>query len=182
MYNFNSLKTKLDSSLQWLKKEFSVLRSGRAAPAVLDTILVNSYGSRLSIKELASVNVEDARTIRITPWDSAQIKAIETAIINSNLGLSVTTDERGLRVFFPELTSERRAALLKVAKEKLEEARIKIRAARDEIWQDINAKERAKEISEDEKFRLKDTMQKIVDEANHQAQILFEGKEKEITA
>lgn len=182
MYNFSSLKTKAKEIEEWLAKEFSTLRTGRAMPAILDNVAVESYGAKMGIRELASVSVEDVRTLRVIPWDPIQSKNIEKAVANSGLGLSVAMDDKGIRIFFPELTSERRAALLKVAKEKLESGRIRLRSFRDDVWQDILRKEKAKEISEDEKFRLKNEMQKIVDEANGKLESLYAAKEKEISS
>ncbi|KKU70678.1 MAG: Ribosome-recycling factor [Parcubacteria group bacterium GW2011_GWA2_47_21] len=181
MYNFSSLKTKSKEIEEWLVKEFSTLRTGRALPAILDNVVVESYGAKMGIRELASVSVEDVRTLRLIPWDAAQGKNIEKAVANSGLGLSVAMDDKGIRIFFPELTSERRTALVKVAKEKLESARIRLRSARDDVWQDIQNKEREKQISEDDKFRLKNEMQKIVDEANGKLESLYAAKEKEIS-
>ena len=128
------------------------------------------------------MSVEDVRSLRISPYDPTQIKNIEKAIVQSNLGLSVAVDDKGIRVMFPELTAERRQGYLKVAKERLEEARKKIRGIRDDVWKDIVEQERAKKIREDEKFRLKDEMQKAVDEVSKSFDGLFERKEKEINS
>lgn len=180
-YDFKPLREKTKAALEWLQKEFSSIRTGRAAPAILDSVSVESYGAKMGIRELASVGVEDARTLRISPYDATQVKNIEKAIIQSNLGLSVSVDDKGLRVIFPELTAERRSGYLKVAKEKLEEAKKRLRSARDDVWKDIQEKEKAKKISEDEKFRGKDDMQKIVDETSKAMDDQYARKEKEIT-
>lgn len=181
-YDFKPLKEKTKHALEWLQKEFSSIRTGRATPTILDSIKVESYGAQMGIQQLASVSLEDARSLRISPYDQTQIKAVEKAIVQSNLGLSVAVDDKGVRVIFPELTAERRQAYIKVAKEKLEEGRKKIRGIRDDVWKDIQDQEKAKKISEDEKFRLKDEMQKIVDEASKSFDTLFDRKEKEINS
>ena len=175
-YNFSHLKEKAKNIEEWLKKEMSGIRTGKAMPAILDSVQVDSYGSKMKITELASVSVEDSKTLRITPWDMSQVKHIEKAIATSTLGLGVSADERGVRVTFPELTSERRAALVKVAKEKLEESRMSLRTLR----KDIQAKEKAGGMGEDEKFRLKDEMQKIVDGVGKSLEEMFGRKEKEV--
>ena len=108
-------------------------------------------------------------------------KEIEKAITVANLGLSVGADEKGIRVSFPELTSDRRTQLLKLAKEKVEELRTELRAARDHVWNDIQKQEKEKLMTEDEKFRAKDEMQKRVDAANKTFDIALERKEKEIS-
>jgi ribosome recycling factor len=181
-YDFKPFEKRIKEIEERLGKELAAVRTGRATPAVLDGIQVESYGSRMGISQVATVSVEDARSLRITPFDPSNIKEIEKAITVANLGLSAGSDERGVRVFFPELTSERRVTLLKVAKEKVEEIRQMLRAARDEVWNDIQDKEKAKEMSEDDKFRAKDEMQKRVDAANASFDAALERKEKEIAS
>ena len=175
-----NFKIKTKNTEDWLKKEISTIRTGRASSTILDSIFVDSYGSRLPINQIANIIAEDARTLRIVPWNQDQIKAIETAIKNAGLGLSVNTDEKGLRIIFPELTSETRTALLKLAKLKLEEARISIKKEREGVWGDIQKKEREGDMTEDEKFRLRDEIQKIVDDTNKELEEIYNKKEKEI--
>jgi len=179
-YDFKPFEKKIADITERVSRELGSVRTGRAAPAVLDGVVVESYGTRVPVTQVGSVSTEDARTLRITPWDLSQIKEIEKAIIAANLGMSVGADEKGVRVFFPELTAERRAQLVKVAKEKLEEGRSALRAARDEVWSDIQTKEKAGEMTEDDKFRNKDDMQKRVDAANKAFEEMFERKEQEL--
>jgi len=179
-YDFKPFEKRIKEIEERAVKELSGIRTGRAAPAILDGVLVESYGTRVPIVQIATVNVEDARTIRITPWDMTNAKEIEKAITVANLGLSVGTDEKGIRVSFPDLTSDRRAQLLKLAKEKVEELRTELRSARDHVWNDIQKQEKDKLLTEDEKFRSKDEMQKRVDAANRQFDQALERKEKEI--
>lgn len=181
-YDFKPFEKRIKEIEERLAKELGGVRTGRATPAILDGIQVESYGSCMGISQVANVSVEDARSLRITPFDPSNIKEIEKAITVANLGLSAGSDERGVRVFFPELTSERRVSLLKVAKEKVEEIRTTLRLARDEVWNDIQAKEKAKEMSEDDKFRAKEEMQKRVDAANAAFDAALERKEKEIAS
>ena len=179
-YNFTTFKDSIKDLEEWLKKEFSSIRTGRATPTILDGVRVEAYGSLSPISQVASVAIEGARSLRIAPWDMSQVKAIEKAIITSNLGLSVSVDDKGLRVTFPELTTESRTAFVKMAKHKLEEARVTLRTEREKVWDDIQAQEKEGGMGEDEKFRLKNDMQKIVDEANKKLEELAEAKEKEI--
>ena len=116
-YDFKPFEKKIAEVVDHAQKELAGVRTGRAAPAILDTVQVESYGSRVAINTIASVSVEDARTLRVAPWDASLGKEIEKAITQANLGLSVGADEKGVRVFFPELTAERRVSLLKIAKE-----------------------------------------------------------------
>ncbi len=180
-YNFTQTKEEIEKTTTWLRGEFSGIRTGRASPSILDSVKVDAYGSDVPINQVASVSVEDARMIRITPWDMSQAKAIEKGIMLADLGLSVTVDDKGVRVVFPELTGERRVALMKIAKTKLEEARVAIRGERERTLKDIEKQEKDAEISEDDKFRLKTELQKIVDEASASFETLFTKKEKEIS-
>lgn len=180
IYDFKLLEKKLTEVEAHLLRDFRSLRTGRAALAVLDSVMVDSYGTRVAIQNIASVGVEDARTLRISPWDTSQNKDIEKAIALADLGLSTSVDERGVRVSFPELTTERRHTLVKIAKEKLEEARTQLRLAREEVWGDIQKQERDGLMSEDDKFRNKEEMQKRVDQSNRQLEASFEKKQTEI--
>jgi ribosome recycling factor len=180
-YDFSGFKKTTDNNLEWLKKEYSAIRTGRAAPAILDGVQVNAYGSKVPINQVATISIEGPKSIRISPWDKGVAKDIDSAIRESNLGVSVTLDDQGLRVIFPELTSDRRSMLIKLAKEKLEEARVTIRGEREKVHGDIDRKEKAGEISEDDKFRYRSELQKLVDETNKKLEELFDKKEKEIT-
>lgn len=179
-YNFSTFKQNNLDLQEWLKREFSSIRTGRASPVLLDGVSVEAYGSQMPINQLANISVEDARTIRIAPWDNSQTKGIEKAIIASGLGLSVVVDGNGLRIIFPELTSDRRQALIKVAKQKLEDAKVTLRGEREKIVKDVDSQEKNGSISEDEKFRVKTELQKLVDEASKILDDLFTKKEKEI--
>ena len=181
-YDFKKLKENIKAAEEWLKKEYSGLRTGIASPTILDGVVVEVYGSRMPINQVANIGIEDARVIRITPWDKTQSKAIEKAITVANLGVSVGIDDKGVRIFFPELTTDRRALLIKTAKAKLEDTKIKIRGFRDETWEEIQAKEKEGGMGEDDKFRYKAEMQKIVDDGNAGLEVLLAKKEKEINS
>ncbi len=180
MFDFSELKQKSKEVEMWLSKELSVIRAGRATPAILDFVQVESYGSRMTIKELANIIAEDAKTIRLEPWDASVSKDIEKAIISSNLGLSVAPFEKGLRIIFPELTTERREQFIKVVKQKLEEAKVSLRILRDKVWKSIEDKEKVGDMGEDDKFRFKEEMQKIIDESVEKLKGFAERKEEEI--
>lgn len=179
-YDFKPFEKRIAEIIERLSKELGSVRTGRAAPAILDAVQVESYGTRMPLNQVASLSVEDARTLRIAPWDMSLAKDIEKAITVANLGLSVGVDEKGVRVFFPELTADRRTSLVKLAKEKVEEARTMLRVARDDVWSDIQKQERDGTMSEDDKFRSKDDMQKKVDAANKSFDELFTRKESEL--
>lgn len=179
-YDLNPFKKQLAGTEEWLKKEFAQIRTGQASPAILDGVRVDVYGAPVALKEVAAVVIEGARTLRISPWDKAQVKEIEKAITVANLGLSTVVDDQGVRVSFPELTTERRKDFAKLAKDKLEEGKKHVRSHRDAIVKDLNAKEKAGGYGKDEIFRLTKEVQKIVDDANKRLEDLYAKKEKEI--
>ena len=181
-YDFKNLKEKAKGVEEWLKKEYMGLRTGVASPAILDGVSVEAYGSKMPLNQVANIGIEDSRVIRITPWDKSQSKAIEKAITVANLGVSVGVDDKGVRIFFPELTTDRRTMLIKTAKAKLEDARVNLRGIREEVWGDIQEKEKEGELTEDDKFRYKTEMQKYIDESNANLEVLFDKKEKEINS
>ncbi|QQG37515.1 MAG: ribosome recycling factor [Candidatus Kaiserbacteria bacterium] len=181
-YDFKTFDTKVAAAKEWLQKEYRGLRTGRAAPAILDSISVSAYGSMMPLKQVASIGIEDARSLRVTPFDASLSKDIERAIANASLGVGTAADSSGVRVTFPELTAERREQLIKVAKGKLEEARTTVRQVREETWKDIQAKEKEGTLTEDDRFRLKDELQKRVDKTNEDLEKTFEGKEAEMSA
>ncbi len=179
-YNFLNFKTEINKIAEYLSKEYGQLNIGRASPMILDGVSVELYGSYVPLKNVASVSIEDPKTLRIAPWDKNQIKEIEKAIVASNLGLSVAVDTFGIRVVFPQLTTETRQTLVKVLKEKLEESRITVRKERERIWDEIQKLEKDGKMTEDEKFRAKDDLQKVIDEINQKLENIFEKKEKEV--
>ncbi len=179
-YNFSNFKNELKKVEDYLSKEYTQLNIGRASPMVLDGVSVESYGSFVPLKNTASVSIEDSKTLRIAPWDKSLVKNIEKAIIGSNLGLSVATDDMGIRVIFPQLTTETRQTLVKVLKEKLEESRITVRKEREAVMSDIEEKEKEGKMTEDERFRAKEELQKIINEVNSNLEAVFKKKEKEV--
>lgn len=179
-YDFKKFDEKVAAGREWLAREYRGLRTGRANVAVLDSVMVSAYGSLMPLKQVASVSVEDARNIRVQPYDASTIKDIERAISAANLGVGTGADSSGVRVTFPDLTTERREEMVKMAKGKLEEARTTIRLARDEAWKEIQEKERASELTEDDKYSLKEELQKKTDKANEELEAAFDKKEAEM--
>lgn len=173
-YNTQNFKLQLKKIEEWLSSEYSSVHTGRATPLVLDGISVESYGSRMPIKNIAGITIEDPKTLRVAPWDKKQIKEIENAIISSDLGLSVVSDSDGVRVIFPMLTTENRTKLAKVLKEKLEDARISVRKERQSEIDKLD------DLSEDDKKRGKEDIQKAVDESNSNLETIFAKKESEV--
>jgi len=176
-FDFTPLDTSIKETEEWLPRELSSVRTGRATPAILDTIKPEIYGSRTPINQVAAVNIEDARTLRIVPWDKTVTKLIEKAIQDADLGVGVGSDDQGLRVSFPELTAERRTMLLKVANDKLEQARVTLRGHRTDTLKALDAAEKEGGMGKDELGRFKDEVQKRIDKANEA--LTAQGKKKE---
>ncbi|MBI5138767.1 MAG: ribosome recycling factor [Candidatus Vogelbacteria bacterium] len=179
-YNFNQTKEGVKKVNEWLVRELGTIRTGRATPALLDGVMVDSYGSKTQITHVAAISIEDAKTLRVTPWDKSQIKSIETAIAASNLGVSSIPDASGVRVICPDVTADRRKVLLKLINEKTEEAKVSLRGEREKTWNDIQKREKEGEMSEDDKFKCKDELQKMIDEGQRQLLAISEKKQHEI--
>ncbi len=181
-YDFKTFDGKITAAREWLAREYSGLRTGRAAPSILDGISVAAYGGAVPLKQVGNVSIEDARTLRVSAYDAGLIKDIERAITAADIGIGTSSDGASIRVTFPELTAERREQMVKLAKGKLEEARATVRIARDEAWKEIQEKERLGTLTEDDKFSLKEELQKKVDGANEALEKAFDAKEKEMSA
>lgn len=181
-YDFTKLKNHIKETEEWLAKEFSGIRTGRASVALLDSVRPEVYGTRTPLNQLGSLSVEDARTVRIIPWDKGTMKAIEKAVADADLGVSAVTDDQGLRVVFPELTAERRTLLQKLAGEKLEQARITLRGHRTDAMKDIEAAEKAGGMGKDEVARLKEEVQKLIDAGQEALEAAAKRKQEEIAS
>lgn len=181
-YDFSKLKTHIKEGEEWLSRELSGVRTGRAAPALLDSVKPEAYGVRTPITQLGSVSIEDARTLRIVPWDKSVMKNIEKAIAEADFGVSVATDDMGLRVIFPELTAERRTLLTRLANEKHEQAKVTLRSHRTDALHELEAAEKGGGMGKDELDRLKKELQKLVDEGTEKLAEITKKKEEEIAA
>lgn len=179
-YNFADVEKKKGDITDWLTSEYKSIQTGRATPQVLDLVHIDMYGSRTPVAHTGSINIEDPRTLRVAPWDKTIIGAMEKAINDADLGLSVSSDDAGLRVHFPALTTETRQKLVKLLKDRLEDARIRVRSLREDTNKDIDARAKEGEYGEDEQHRYRDDMQKIVDGANAELEVLFAKKEREV--
>ncbi len=174
-------KQEFDKAIDHYKQDISSLRTGRATPAIVEDILVEAYGSRQPLKAVASIAVADAKTLNIDPWDKSLMQAVETGLRNSPLGISPVNDGKLIRLPLPDLTAERRADLIKVLHQKSEAARIAIRKIREDARSQVEKKEEAGEMGEDEKFKMFDEVEKMVKEFNEKIKTIAEEKEREIT-
>jgi len=176
----DSHKEHFEKSVEHLRQEITGLRTGRATPALVEDISVEAYETKQALKGLASISVVDAKTLAVDPWDKSLLQAIEIALRNSDLGINPVNDGTVIRLPLPDLTTERRQELIKVLHTKLEQARIAIRKIREDVRGEIDKKEKAKEISEDEKFTYQDELETLVKECNEKVKVIGEEKEKEI--
>lgn len=161
-------------------EEAGTLRTGRANPGIVEGLLVEYYNAQTPLKQISSISVPEPRQIVISPWDKGSLTQIEAAIRESDLGLNPVNDGSVVRITLPALTEERRRDLVKTLNSRAEEARISIRNIREDIWKEIQEAEKEGLIGEDDKFRGKDDLQKVVDEYNTKLEAVREKKEGEI--
>jgi ribosome recycling factor len=179
-YDFKKMDEEVDTLTHHLESEVASLRTGRAAPALLENVKVEAYGTANPLKNIASIVVEDAKTLLVQPWDKSLLETISKAIEGSNVGSQPVASKDSIRISLPPLTEDRRKQLSKILKEKVEEAKITLRKVRDEVWKDIQDQEKAKKISEDDKFRFKEEMEKRSKQATDKLDRIAAKKEKEI--
>ena len=177
---FSNLKQHVAETGEWLQRELAGVRTGRATPALLDSVRVETYGARTPITQIASISVEDARTIRIVPWDTSVSKDVEKAITEADLGVSVMIDDKGLRVVFPELTAERRAMLSKLVGDRLEQARVTQRGHRADAIKKLEGAEKEGGVGKDELARFKENVQKEIDGGSTNLDAIAKKKQDEI--
>ena len=171
---------KMQKTLAAVKREFSEIRTGRASPSLVEGILVDYYGSKTPIKQLATISVPEPRLLVIHPWDPSVINEVDRAILQSNLGLTPNNDGKLIRIGIPHLTDERRQELDKIIKRIAEAGRVSLRTARRDANETLKQLEKNKDISEDERFKSQDEVQKLTDKYINQLDQSLEAKEKEI--
>jgi len=175
-----NLKTELDKVVDFFKREMRQIRSGIASPVLVEDIVVDCFGSKLPIKQLAGISCPEPRQILIQPWTNEYLGAIEKALMQADLGTSPTVDGRTIRINLPPLTGEFREKLIQQISQKAEESYQALRRWRDGAWKEIQEQFNQKAISEDDKFRAKDELQKVIDDYHKKIEELKEHKNKEI--
>jgi len=180
-FNEKIYSSKMDKSIQSLKKDISTLRTGRANTNMLDTIKIDVYGQLMPIDQIATVSVPEARLISIQVWDKANISLVESAIQKSELGINPQIDGQVIRLRIPDLTEERRKDLIKVLKNMGEKSKVAIRNIRREANEDLKKKLKEKLISEDGNKNFEKNIQKITDINIENIEKILAGKEKEIS-
>ena len=170
----------MKKTIEKVKHDFSTVRTGRANAALLDGIKVESYGSLLSLNQVAGVSVPDGRTLEVKPWDMSQLNAIEKAILKSDLGLTPINDGKLIRISIPSLTEERRREIIKVVNKMSEDYKIAIRNERRQIVDEIKKLEKEKSITEDDKKKYEIDIQKLTDSYIDKIEVLVKQKEEEL--
>lgn len=173
---------RMKKSVESLEHAFAKIRTGRASPAILDSIMVSYYGSDTPLRQVANVTVEDSRTLALTVFDKSMIQAIEKAILTSDLGLNPATAGTTIRVPMPALTEETRKGYTKQARQEAENARVAVRNIRRDALAQLKDLVKEKEISEDEERRAADEVQKLTDKFVAEVEKALEGKEKDLMA
>lgn len=173
-------KSRMDKSIEALKNELKKIRTGRAHVSLLDHITVEYYGSEVPLSQVANINVEDARTLSVTPWEKPMVQAVEKAIMTSDLGLNPATSGAVIRVPMPALTEERRKDLIKVVKSEGEKAKVAVRNIRRDANATFKDLLKEKEISEDDERRAEDEVQKLTDSHVQKIDEILQVKEKDL--
>jgi ribosome recycling factor len=177
---YNEAEARMKGAVQALEEDLGGIRTGRASPALIERLPVEYYGTPTPLIQLASIGVPEARSLLIRPFDASTLKAIERAILASDLGLTPNNDGKTIRLNLPPLTEERRRDLVKVVHNRVEEARVAVRNVRRDMIKDLQEFEKEKLISEDERKRGEEEVQKITDRYIEDINAIGERKEKEI--
>ncbi|MBI4133462.1 ribosome recycling factor [Candidatus Uhrbacteria bacterium] len=173
-------KVDFQKAVDHFKDGLGKLRSGRATPALIEDVLVEAYNSQMPVKGVASIAIPDAKTLTIEPWDASLIEEIVRALTAANLGMAPNVQGKLIRLVMPPMTEERRTQIVKVVKERTEEARKALRNIREKIREQVITMERDKKISEDDRFRAQDELDKMTKQFVADVDRLAEEKEKEI--
>jgi ribosome recycling factor len=173
-------KERMAKSVHSTNGEFGSVRTGRASPALLDRIVVEYYGSPTSLKQLATISAPEARLLTVQPYDQSSIKAIEKAIMESDIGLTPNNDGRLIRLAVPELNEERRRELVKVVRHIAEEGRVAIRNVRRDVMHDLRELKDSGDAGADDEHRAEVELQKLTDGSISELDALLKGKEAEI--
>ena len=176
----NNYKEHMDKTISVLKQDLNTVRAGRANAALLDQIVVDYYGSPTPVKNLSNISVPDPRTLMITPFDPSSIKAIEKAIMTSNLGINPSNDGRNIRLVIPVVTEERRKELTKVIKKMGEDSKVAVRNSRRDANDTIKKLEKAGELTEDDVKDEQEEVQKMTEKCMKEIDQIVAAKEKEL--
>lgn len=174
-------KPEFEKAFNYVSQKLISIKTGRANPALVENTLVEVYGSKMPVKQLASISVMGAKKLRVEPWDKSYIEPIAKAI-QTNTALSPATDSTGVSITMPDLTEDVRKDMIRTVSQIDDSAKKTVRKYRDEAWSDIQKMQKEGAISEDDKFRAKDELQKVVDTYNRKIDELIINKKRELEA
>ncbi len=180
MSKYQEFETKMQKTIQVLDRDFGSLRAGRANAAVLDRITVEYYGTPTPLNQVAAISVPEPRVLAIQPWDSSLVKPIEKAILASDIGITPNSDDKLIRLVFPQPTEERRKELAKDVKRFGEDSKVAIRSVRRDALEKYKKMQKASEITEDELKTAENDIQKLTDKYCKDIDNMVSEKEKEI--
>ncbi|MBI2625088.1 MAG: ribosome recycling factor [Candidatus Nealsonbacteria bacterium] len=176
----DKIKPELEKTFSFLERELAKIRTGRASSSLVEDVVVDLFGQKLPLKQLGSITSPEPRQIVVQPWDKSYLEPIEKALSQSGIGISPAVDKDLIRVNLPPLTEEFRKNLIKIISEKQEEAKRTIRKWREEAWKETQELSRGGKIREDDKFRAKDELQKLIDEYGKKIEEAGDKKRKEV--
>jgi ribosome recycling factor len=180
MPSLEKARQRMDSALEALRREFASVRTGKASPALLDSVRVEAYGSKVPLNQVGTVAAPEPRLLTITPWDKSLLKEIDRGLRESDLGLNPSNDGTIIRVPIPALTEERRREFVKHLHKMAEEARVAVRQARKDANDDVKARQKKEGLSEDDIRREQDKVQKLTDQYIGKVEEILKGKEAEV--
>jgi ribosome recycling factor len=174
------VRPEFEKAFKFFEQELAKIRTSRASPAMIEDIEVSCFGQKFPLKQLGSISAPATNQLVVQPWDTSYLEPIQTAISNSGLGMSAVVDKNVIRLNLPLLTEEYRNALTKTLNEKAEQTRQTLRHLRDDCWSKIQTAQKEKQISEDDKFRGKDELQKLIDDYQEKIKNLVAKKQSEV--
>ena len=180
MPSLDKARQRMDSALEALRREFASVRTGKASPALLDSVRVEAYGSKVPLNQVGTVAAPEPRLLTITPWDKSLLKEIDRGLRESDLGLNPSNDGSIIRVPIPALTEERRREFVKHLHKMAEEARVAVRQARKDANDDVKARQKKEGLSEDDIRREQDKVQKLTDQYIGKVEEILKHKEAEV--
>ena len=176
----DNVKPEFEKAFKFLEGELAKVRTSRATPALVEDVEVDAFGQKFALKQLAAISSPQSNQLVIQPWDTSYVQPIEQAILKSGLGMSCAVDGSLIRVSLPTLTEEYRHSLVKLLHQKAEESRQTMRHWREDAWNKIQAAQKAKTLTEDDKFKGKEELQKLIDEYAKKVKELVDRKSQEV--
>ena len=177
----DKIKPELEKVINYLERELSKIRTSRATPSLVEDVVVDCFGQKFPLKQLAAISTPEAKQILIQPWDKSYIAGIVSALEKTGVGASPVVDKDVIRIMLPPLNEEYRKSLSRLISDKQEEARKTVRKWREEAWEEVQEATKGGKVREDDKFRAKDELQDLVEEYNKKIEDLGEGKKKEVS-